>query len=93
MRLASPLTVLAQRGQAHAVGQALEQPAPELALKPGDDAGKRRLGDRQPVGRRGDPARFDDRKEPDQIAAFLEHVTIQRVNRANKFSEFGTCIA
>jgi len=74
----------AQRRQAHAVGQAFEQPAPELALKPGDDAGERRLGDRQPVGRRGDPARFDDCKEPDQIAAFLEHVTIQRATRTEQ---------
>ena len=56
----------AERGQAHAVRQALEQAAAEAALEPGDVAGERRLGDVGAFRRRADPSRLGDGEEPDE---------------------------
>ena len=67
-----------ERGRTHAVRQALEQPAAQTLLKPGDVAGERGLGDVGPFRRRADPARLGDGKEPEQVRSSLEHGVVPR---------------
>ena len=67
-----------ERGRTHAVRQALEQPAAQALLKPGDVAGERGLGDVGPFRRRADPARLGDGKQPEQVRSSLEHGVVPR---------------
>ena len=64
---------LAERGQAYPGRQTLEQSRAEAGLEPGNRAGKRRLGDRQPLGRGADLSRFGDREEFYDIVPPVEH--------------------
>ena len=64
---------LAERGQAYPGRQTLEQPGTEAGLEPGNRAGKRRLRDRQPLGRGADLSRFGDREELHDIVPPVEH--------------------
>ena len=64
---------LAERGQAYPGRQTLEQSRAEAGLEPGNRAGKRRLGDRQPLGCGADLSRFGDREEFHDIVPPVEH--------------------
>ena len=68
----------AERGEAYAVRQALEQPPAEAVLEAGNVAGQRRLGDGQPFGGGGDLPRVGDSKETDEIGSLLEHGDVPR---------------
>ena len=68
----------AERGEAHAVRQALEQLSPEAVLEAGDVAGQRRLGDGEPFGGGGDPPRVGDGEESDEIGSLVEHGDVPR---------------
>ena len=63
----------AQRRRPHARRQALEQRRAEPPLQPGDGAGQRRLGQRQPFGRGHDLPRLGHRQELLDLAPPPEH--------------------
>ena len=66
----------AERGEAHPLGRALEEPGAELALEPCDDAGQGGLGHREPVGRQSDLSRLGDAEESDEIGSLVEHCAV-----------------
>ena len=71
----------AERGQAYAVRQALEQLPPEAVLEAGDVAGQRRLGDGEAFGGRGDLPRVGDGEEADEIGSLVEHGDVPRKHK------------
>ena len=64
----------AEFGEPDAGRDTFEQAALVLLLEAGDDAGERRLGHGEAVGRRDDPFRLDDGEELHQVAAPFEHL-------------------
>ena len=65
-----------ERRRADARRDALEQPAAEARLEPGDGAGERRLGDGETLGGGADASGLGDRDQPDEFAAGLEHAAL-----------------
>ena len=64
---------ISQLRRAHALGQALEQPAAELLFQPGNHARQGWLRDGEVVGRPKNFSGIDRREKPDQVVTLLEH--------------------